>query len=81
MKAFDPCAKVPETLIKAFVDKIIYDKDTFSWYLNPKCGNEIFDIDTTDWKKSMLNRNKNNNHAGAWMVNAEQQRGGGIFLG
>jgi hypothetical protein len=29
----------------------------------------------------MLNRKKNNNHAGAWMVNAEQQRGGGIFLG
>lgn len=23
MKAFDPCAKVPETLIEAFVDKII----------------------------------------------------------
>ena len=65
MKAFDPCAKLPETLIEAFVDKIIYDKGTFSWYLNPKYGNEIFVIDTTDWKKSMLNRKKNNNHAGA----------------
>jgi hypothetical protein len=58
MKAFDPCAKLPETLIEAFVDKIIYDKGTFSWYLNPKYGNEIFVIDTTDWKKSMLNRKK-----------------------
>ena len=44
--------------LAAFVGKIIYDKDTFSWYLNPKYGNEIFDIDTTDWKKSMLNRKK-----------------------
>ena len=58
MKAFDPCAKVPETLIEAFIDKIIYDKCTFSWYLNPKYGKEIFVIDTTDWKKSMLNRKK-----------------------
>jgi hypothetical protein len=58
MKAFDSCAKLPETLIEAFVDKIIYDKGTFSWYLNPKYGNEIFVIDTTDWKKSMLNRKK-----------------------
>ena len=58
MKAFDPSAKIPESLIEAFVDKIVFDKGVFSWYLNPKFGNEVFDMDTTDWKKSMLNREK-----------------------
>lgn len=58
MKAFDPSAKIPESLIEAFVDKIVYDKGVFSWYLNPKYGNEVFDMDTKDWKKSMLNRKK-----------------------
>lgn len=58
MKAFDPEAKIPESLIEAFVDKIVYDKGVFSWYLNPKYGNEVFDMDTKDWKKSMLNRKK-----------------------
>jgi cell division septum initiation protein DivIVA len=56
MEAFDPRAKIPETLIDAFVDRIIYDKGTFSWYLNPKLGNERFDIDTSTWKKSMLKK-------------------------
>ena len=59
MKAFDPGAKIPESFIDVFVDKIIYDKGVFSWYLNPKFGNEVFDMDTCDWKKSMLNRKKN----------------------
>ncbi|SCW83558.1 Site-specific DNA recombinase [Lachnospiraceae bacterium C10] len=58
MKAFDPRAKIPESLIEAFVDKIVFDKGVFSWYLNPKFGNEVFDMDTADWEKSMLNRKK-----------------------
>ena len=58
MKAFDPRGKLPEALIDAFVAKVIYDKGKFSWYLNPKLGNERFDIDTTDWKKSMLKAQK-----------------------
>ena len=52
MKAFDPRAKIPETVINAFVDRIIFDKGVFSWYLNPRVGNATFNIDTTDWKKN-----------------------------
>ncbi len=51
MKAFDPRGKIPEALIDAFVEKVIYDKGAFIWYLNPKLGNQRFYIDTTDWKK------------------------------
>ena len=58
MKAYDPKAKIPETLIDSFVDRIVYDKGMFSWYLNPKLGNECFDFDTTDWKKNMSNVQK-----------------------
>ena len=58
MQAFDPRAKIPETMIDAFVDRIVFDKGVFSWYLNPKLGNETFSIDTTDWKKSMLKTQK-----------------------
>ena len=54
MKAFDPRAKIPETVIAAFVDRIVYDKGTFSWYLDPKFGNEAIRVNTTDWKKCML---------------------------
>ena len=53
MKAFDPRAKIPETMINAFVDKIVYDKGVFSWYLRPGFGNDNFDFDTSDWNKSM----------------------------
>ncbi len=56
MEAFDSRAKIPETLIDAFVDRIIYDKGTFSWYLNLKLGNERLDIDISTWKKSMLKK-------------------------
>ena len=52
MEAFYEDAKVSETLIGAFVDKIIFDKDVFSWYLNPKLGNETLNIETSDWKKT-----------------------------
>lgn len=58
MQAFDPRAKIPETMIDVFVDRIVYDKGVFSWYLNPKLGNETFKVDTTDWKKSMLKSQK-----------------------
>jgi DNA invertase Pin-like site-specific DNA recombinase len=58
MQAFDPRAKIPDTMIDAFVDRIVFDKGVFSWYLNPKLGNETFSIDTTDWKKSMLKTQK-----------------------
>ena len=58
MQAFDPRAKIPETMIDAFVDRIVFDKGVFSWYLNPKLGNETFSIDTNDWKKSMLKTQK-----------------------
>ncbi len=58
MQAFDPRAKIPETMIDVFVDRIVYDKGVFSWYLNPKLGNETFKVDTTDWKKSMLKAQK-----------------------
>ncbi len=59
MKAFEPRAKIPETLIDAFVTKVIYDKGTFTWYLNPILGNKRFDIDTIDWKKCMSETQKN----------------------
>ncbi len=58
MKAFDPRAKIPDTMINAFVDRVIYDKGVFTWFLNPKLGNASFDIDTTDWKKSMSKSQK-----------------------
>ena len=58
MQAFDPRAKISETMIDVFVDRIVYDKGVFSWYLNPKLGNETFKVDTTDWKKSMLKSQK-----------------------
>ncbi len=45
-------------MINAFVDRIVYDKGTFSWYLDPKFGNEAINIDTSDWKKSLLKTQK-----------------------
>jgi DNA invertase Pin-like site-specific DNA recombinase len=63
MKAFDPRAKIPGALIDAFVDRIVYDKGVFSWYLNPKAGNANFTVDTTSWKKSTLLAQKKTNKA------------------
>jgi DNA invertase Pin-like site-specific DNA recombinase len=54
MKAFDTRAKIPESVINVFVSKIVYDKGIFSWYLNPKLGNESLSVDTSDWKKNMV---------------------------
>lgn len=59
MQAFDPRVKIPETIIDAFVDRIVFDKGVFSWYLNPKLGNETFKVGTSDFKKSMLKVQKN----------------------
>ncbi|KHM52718.1 resolvase, partial [Anaerovibrio lipolyticus] len=58
MEAFDPRAKIPDRIIDGFVERIIYDKGEFIWYLNPKVGNAIFEVDTTDWKKKMFKANK-----------------------
>lgn len=58
MQAFDPRKKLPESLIDAFVDRVVYDKGVFNWYLNPKLGNEVFAFDTSDLKKSMLKNHK-----------------------
>lgn len=44
MKAFDENAKIPETIIDHYVDKIIYDKGTFMWILNPRLGNKVSSI-------------------------------------
>ena len=54
MEAFNPDAKIPEKVVEAFVDHIEFDKNVFSWYLNPKLGNEVFRVDTSDWKKNTL---------------------------
>ena len=58
MEAFDPRAKIPDRIIDGFVERIIYDKGEFIWYLNPKIGNAIFEVDTKDWKKKMFKANK-----------------------
>lgn len=58
MEAFDPRAKIPDRIIDGFVERIIYDKGEFIWYLNPQVGNAIFEVDTTDWKKKMFKANK-----------------------
>ena len=58
MEAFDPRAKIPDIIIDGFVERIIYDKGVFIWYLNPQVGNATFKVDTTDWKKKMFKANK-----------------------
>ena len=58
MEAFDPRAKIPDIIIDGFVERIIYDKGVFIWYLNPQVGNATFEVDTTDWKKKMFKANK-----------------------
>ena len=51
MKAFDPRAKVPEEIVDAFTEKIVFDKGIFYWYLNPRAGNAVYSVDTRNWKK------------------------------
>ena len=58
MKAFDPRAKIPDIIIDEFVERIIFDKGIFNWYLNPKEGNKSISVDTSDWKKGMFKDRK-----------------------
>lgn len=81
MQAFDSRAKIPETMIDAFVDRVVYDKGVFSWYLNPKLGNESFKIDTSDWKKNMLKGKKNTLPAETSTGSYQQQIGNISFSG
>ncbi len=64
MKALDPRAKIPEAMVNVFVDKIIYDKGVFSWYLNPILAKECFNVDTSEWKKTRLIPAQNASPAG-----------------
>ena len=54
MTAFDSRAKIPETVIDNFVDRVVYDHGVFIWYLNPAYGNKVFSQNTSDWKKKQL---------------------------
>lgn len=56
MKAFDEKAKIPETIIDHYVDKITYDKGTFTWILNPRLGNKVSSIkvDGSSLKKTSV---------------------------
>lgn len=48
MTAFDPRAKIAETVIDNFVDQIVYDHGVFIWYLNPAYGNEVYRQETSN---------------------------------
>lgn len=57
--AFDKKEKIPEIIIDRYVDKIIYDKNIFTWYLKSDIGNiSSLEIDMKDIKKkSMYDQN------------------------
>lgn len=52
MTAYDARAKIPETVIDNFVDRVVFDHGDFIWYLNPTFGNEVYSQSTSDWKKN-----------------------------
>lgn len=52
MTAYDARAKIPETVIDNFVDRVVFDHGDFIWYLNPSFGNEVYSQSTSDWKKN-----------------------------
>ena len=54
MTAYDSRAKIPDTVIDNFVDRVVYDHGEFIWYLNPAFGNEAYKQTTSDWKKKQL---------------------------
>jgi len=54
MTAYDARAKIPETVIDNFVDRVVFDHGDFIWYLNPTFGNEVYSQTTSDWKKKQL---------------------------
>lgn len=58
MTAYDARAKIPETVIDNFVDRVVFDHGDFIWYLNPSFGNEVYSQSTSDWKKTTVNRFK-----------------------
>jgi len=39
MTAYDSRAKIPETVIDNFVDRVVFDHGDFIWYLNPTFEN------------------------------------------
>lgn len=52
MKAFSKKEKIPETIIEKYVEKIIFYKDDFEWYLRPAIGNvDFLSVDTKNMKK------------------------------
>lgn len=52
MTAYDARAKIPETVIDNFVDRVVFDHGDFIWYLNPTFGNEVYSQTTSDWKNN-----------------------------
>lgn len=48
MTAYDARAKIPETVIDNFVDRVVFDHGDFIWYLNPTFGNEVYSQSTSD---------------------------------
>lgn len=52
MTAYDARAKIPETVIDNFVNRVVFDHGDFIWYLNPTFGNEVYSQSTSDWKKN-----------------------------
>lgn len=52
MTAYDARAKIPETVIDNFVDRVVFDHGDFIWYLNPTFGNAVYSQTTSDWEKN-----------------------------
>lgn len=53
MTAYDSRAKIPDTVIDNFVDRVVYNHGEFIWYLNPAFRNEAYKQTTSDWKKQL----------------------------
>lgn len=52
MKCFSKKEKIPESIIEKYVEKIIFYKDDFEWYLRPTIGNvDFLSIDAKNMKK------------------------------
>ena len=52
MKCFSKKEKIPENIIEKYVEKIIFYKDDFEWYLRPTIGNvDFLSIDAKNMKK------------------------------
>ena len=55
MKVFDEKSSIPSTIIDRYVEKIIFDKDKFTWILNPRLGNEKQKVNMCIENKHMYN--------------------------